>query len=117
MTVYVDDMKAGFGRMIMCHMIADTDEELHAMADRIGVARKWFQKPGTATRHYDIALSKRALAVQAGAMEITWKMTGWMTGERRKTGALPTMEQARQFFDERAKRLGIAPPAGEAPCS
>jgi hypothetical protein len=36
MTIYVDDMKAAFGRMKMCHMIADTDDELHAMADRIG---------------------------------------------------------------------------------
>lgn len=66
MTVYVDDMRAKFGRLVMCHMIADTDAELHAMADRIGLARKWHQGD-----HYDIALSKRALAVAAGAVEIT----------------------------------------------
>lgn len=73
MTVYVDDMKAAFQpahrpgrRYVMCHMIADTSEELHAMADRIGVARKWFQGD-----HYDITQSKRALAVQAGAKQIS----------------------------------------------
>lgn len=79
MTVYVDDMRAPFGRLIMCHMIADTAGELHAMADRIGVARKWFQGPPRHSPHYDIALSKRALAVAAGAAEITWRDAGCMT--------------------------------------
>lgn len=70
MTVYVDDMRAPFGRMIMCHMLADTDEELHAMAAKIGVARRWHQKAGTPHSHYDICLTKRAKAVQLGAIEI-----------------------------------------------
>ena len=74
MTVYVDDMRAKFGRMVMCHMVADTLDELHAMADKIGVARRWYQGPPHGRwPHYDIALSKRALAVAAGAREITWR--------------------------------------------
>lgn len=73
MSVYVDDMQWPFGRMLMCHMIADTSEELHAMADAIGVARKWCQFPGTYKEHYDIAQSKRALAVTLGAVEIPWR--------------------------------------------
>lgn len=71
MSVYVDDMRAPFGRMVMCHMVADTSEELHAMADRIGVARRWCQHAGTEREHYDICLSKRALAIRAGAIAIT----------------------------------------------
>lgn len=70
MSVYVDDMRAPYGRMIMCHMLADTDQELHAMADRIGVSRRWHQKAGSAHSHYDICLSKRAAAVRYGAIEI-----------------------------------------------
>ncbi|MGJ0510325.1 MAG: DUF4031 domain-containing protein [Methylocystis sp.] len=66
MAVYVDDTRVPYGGMTMCHMHADTDEELHAMAGRIGVARRW--RHGD---HYDICLAKRALAVQGGAIEIT----------------------------------------------
>ena len=72
MSVYVDASIYSYGRMTMCHMIADTPDELHAMADKIGVARKWFQDPKTMNvsfPHYDICKSKRALAVAAGAIE------------------------------------------------
>lgn len=78
MTVYVDDMAAPFGNMVMCHMWADSDEELLAMADKIGVARKWIQGHPTLSFgehrnaswvHFDIAKSKRALAVKSGAVE------------------------------------------------
>lgn len=69
-SVYVDASNYGFGRMVMCHMIADTPDELHTMADRIGVQRRWFQAPPKASFwHYDIAKSKRELAVAAGAVE------------------------------------------------
>lgn len=74
MPVYVDDMAAKFGRMVMCHLTADTLEELHAMADTIGVSRNRYQGPPvTRMPHYDIAQSKRALAVKAGAIEIKWR--------------------------------------------
>lgn len=64
MSVYVDTSLHVYGRMIMCHMIADTPTELHEMADKISVARCWFQVPPKASFfHYDIAKSKRALAV------------------------------------------------------
>ncbi|MCA7086092.1 DUF4031 domain-containing protein [Cupriavidus sp. DB3] len=70
MAVYVDDMGAPYGRMVMCHMLADSTTELLAMADKIGVARKWLQKAGTVHEHFDICQSKRARAVKHGAIEI-----------------------------------------------
>ncbi len=81
----VDDMRAPYGRMVMCHMLADTDAELHAMADRIGVSRRWHQKAGTHHSHYDISLSKRAQAVAAGAIEITMRDTGLIVRRKRAT--------------------------------
>lgn len=89
MAVYVDNMRAPYGRMVMCHMLADTDDELHAMAARIKVVRKWWQSPEkTSGSHYDICLSKRALAVTAGAVEITWKQAGAMNFRRKVSGEL-----------------------------
>lgn len=68
MTVYVDDVRHRFRRMVMCHMWADTPEELHAMADAIGVQRKWLQKPPKASwEHYDICLAMKAKAIRLGA--------------------------------------------------
>ena len=72
MAVYVDDMNAPFGRMLMCHLIADTTDELLAMVDRIGVHRRWIQDAGTKREHFDIALSKKRLALAAGAIEIEY---------------------------------------------
>ena len=71
MSVYVDNMQASFGQMIMCHMMADTTSELLQMVDRIGVMRKWIQKENAYNEHFDIAKSKRRLAIQFGAIEIS----------------------------------------------
>ena len=70
MAVYVDNYGASFGRMVMCHMVADSTDELLAMADRIGVQRKRIQKAGTFYEHFDICLSKREKALKAGAIEL-----------------------------------------------
>jgi len=67
-SVYVDAAVWSYGRMTMCHMLADQTEELHEMADRIGIARCWFQN--ARYPHYDICKTKRAMAVRFGAREI-----------------------------------------------
>ena len=81
--IYVDDMfkypMGQFRRMKMSHMIADTDDELHLMAVLIGVERRWFQGD-----HYDISMTKRDLAVQHGAIEITLKQCAMMAALRRR---------------------------------
>jgi hypothetical protein len=103
--VYVDDMKAPYGSMIMCHMIADSDDELHRFARHIGVARRWHQCPPRHTSHYDIAMTKRDLAVAAGAVQITWRQTSAMCARRRVTGELGKPEDAVAWLMGRRNRI------------
>lgn len=86
MTVYVDD--AGISARIgpinsrWYHLTADTREELHEFATRLGLKRSWFQpgnksglaKPGSFSAeawHYDVTESKREQAIRLGAEAIT----------------------------------------------
>lgn len=74
MAVYVDHESNEYRGMKMCHMLADTLDELHAMADAIGLKRAWFQSHGS-TPHYDICQAKRRLAIREGAVEIDRRQT------------------------------------------
>jgi hypothetical protein len=69
MAVYVDNAFIPYGRMKMSHLWADTEIELLKMVDKIGVSRRWIQKPPKASWvHFDIAMSKRELAIKYGAI-------------------------------------------------
>jgi hypothetical protein len=68
--VYVDQFpESGWGKWNGGgHMLANDLDALHAMADRIGLRRSWFQDKRHP--HYDLTASKRRLALAAGAIEI-----------------------------------------------
>jgi hypothetical protein len=83
MAVYVDNMRVKVRGMVMCHMLADSTEELLAMADRIGVDRRHLQDAGTYREHFDICLTKRAAALEAGALGLSMSEVGRMLWERR----------------------------------
>lgn len=71
MSVYVDELREHDTKLrwkTWCHMTADTNEELHAMADLIGHKRKWYQ-PHFLGNHYDLTPSRRKLAIKHGAIE------------------------------------------------
>lgn len=73
--IYVDaliDWGVKFGRAgpEWCHMTADTLEELHAFAERLGLKKAWFQDHKRHP-HYDLTRNKRAMAVRFGAKEET----------------------------------------------
>lgn len=76
MTVYVDDYFAPYGRMKMCHMVADTHEELVKMVNDIGLSTKWIQKAGTPQEHFDLSMAYRQRAIRHGAKPVTYKQLG-----------------------------------------
>lgn len=106
MPVYVDDMNMPYRGMRMFHMIAGSTEELVAMADLIGVQRRWLQHAGTAREHFDIAKGKRDLALQHGAVGVTWSQLGHMVMVRRLTGILGEPETAKDEVRRLMRKTG-----------
>jgi hypothetical protein len=106
MSVYVDQPIFPFGRMMMCHLWADSLDELLAMVDRIGVQRKWIQGHPTLSFgkhrdaswvHFDIAKGKRALAIRAGAIETDRYGASYFEAQRRGlAGRIEMIESLRE---------------------
>ena len=70
MSVYVDDAVTLWRGQRWAHLMADTLEELHAMAAKLGLPRRAFQdKPSGA--HYDVTVEMREQALQLGAIAIS----------------------------------------------
>ncbi len=55
-------------------MLADSEDELHEAALKIGMKKAWFQDGDTHTMpHYDLVESRRKWAIKNGAVEIDRK--------------------------------------------
>ena len=74
--------------------IADDEGELHSMADKLGLDRRWHQKPGTNHSHYDISLGYRAKAIKLGAIQISRGELGAMLRHKRELGRIGTPQEA-----------------------
>jgi len=77
MAVYVDELfcteamqSKRWRYSAACHMWADTLEELHAMAGKLGLKMSWFQNHERLP-HYDLTINKRALALRLGAVKMS----------------------------------------------
>jgi hypothetical protein len=96
LTVYVDHAFAvgDWGRWSGGgHLQADTLDELHEFADRIGLRREWFQsKPGRPqNNHYDVTWDRRQLAIKLGAVNEDLR-----SGTRRRQAIRQAAEEPRR---------------------
>ena len=71
MTVYVDDLNFKKGRAVWSHMWSADEAELHAMAEKLGLRKGWFQYQNPNFKHYDVTKSKKEEAVKLGAVRVT----------------------------------------------
>ncbi len=76
MAVYVDSMRGCISNKNWkwkqcCHLVADTEKELHQFAKILYLKRSWFQNK--TTPHYDLTVGKRKLAIAKGAIAISDK--------------------------------------------
>lgn len=70
MSVYVDDAVTLWRGRRWAHLMADTLDELHAMAERLGVPRRAFQDKHSGA-HYDLTEELREQALRLGAIAIS----------------------------------------------
>jgi hypothetical protein len=76
-SAYVDDAQipAAVGRLgprLWSHLTADTVDELHAFAAKLGLKRHWYQERRTVDRcHYDVTEWQRDRAIKLGAVAET----------------------------------------------
>ena len=75
MAVYVNDSRIEWRGKRWSHLQADSLEELHPFAARLGLKPEWFQtKPGRPElNHYDVTEPKRLQAIKMGAVAETWR--------------------------------------------
>jgi hypothetical protein len=86
MSSYVDTVRAypdaGLRYTHYCHLLADTRQELHAMATALGVPRRLFQDHPWRW-HYDLPAHLRAGAIALGAVELDIHGVGALLKARR----------------------------------
>ena len=86
MTCYVDTVRhygdRGLRFTDYCHLLADSREELHAMAEAVGMPRVAFQDHPWRW-HYDLPAHLRAAAVALGAREVTLHDVGALLKRRK----------------------------------
>lgn len=70
MSVYVDDAVHLWREQRWAHLMADTLDELHDFAARLGIPPRAFQDKASGA-HYDVTVGLRERAIELGAIAIS----------------------------------------------
>jgi hypothetical protein len=83
---YVDELIWESRGRRWCHLTADSTDELHELAARLGLLRQWFQsKPDRPWHdHYDLPEELRDQAIACGARPLTTREAARRQSERRE---------------------------------
>jgi len=95
MAAYVDDLQVwpnarGIFRAGSCHLAADTLDELHEFAARLGMRREWFQPGRGSHLDYELVKSRRDRAVALGAIEVSGRDLIMLWRAQREAASPPT---------------------------
>jgi hypothetical protein len=118
MTVYVDDMNLradvpNGGRVVRgrwSHLYADSEAELRAFGEKIGLRSEWIQHPGEIGAHFDVTMSMRQRAIKAGARSVTWREAGEHTAQLRRAQKAQEAPGGKQ--DGQAPKVAAGPGDG-----
>jgi hypothetical protein len=92
MSCYVDALKsypdAGLRYTEFCHLLADTREELHEIAEELGIPARYFQDHPWRW-HHDLPAPLRPRAIELGAKELTMHEVGALLKQRKAQIAIP----------------------------
>jgi hypothetical protein len=85
---YVDRLIDYTGRVayrhkVWCHLVADSDDELVACADELGVSEAWLQGTRGWDSHFDLPAPLRPVARSLGAIDVDFRFMGRRTRARR----------------------------------
>ena len=87
MACYVDTVRsypnAGLRFTEFCHLLADTRDELHDMADALGIPRRFFQEHPWRW-HHDLPEHLRPRAIDLGAVEMDIHEVGALLRRRKR---------------------------------
>lgn len=101
--VYVDEIQhyptCILPHKYWCHLTADSREELHAFAEKLGLKFAWFQAKSSVP-HYDLTPNKRDLALKMGAVVMSAKDQARKRRQEYYDNLVPVLEDAQGINDE-----------------